>query len=182
MKEDELRTDVLIPLFRAMGFQDVHHHHGGSGERGKDIIMWRPEGLRERVNYAVVAKADKISGKTSGNSSIGEVRFQIEQCFNEPYADPRTTKEEKIERCWVVSSKDIKKEAKEAIKGNLEKSNLDKITDFIDGDQLWELIERNRTRGVQATVLRAEEQLGAGARGLGFCRWLPSKPQLSSPT
>ncbi|MGE0827376.1 MAG: hypothetical protein AB7G75_29485, partial [Candidatus Binatia bacterium] len=45
-----------------------------------------------------------------------------------------------------------------------------------------QLSYRNRTRGVQATVLRAEEQLGAGARGLGFCRWLPSKPQLSSPT
>ena len=82
--ESELRLRVLIPLFKAMGFRDVHHYHGGSQEHGKDIVMWESDRLRERVNYAVVAKATTISGQTSGNSSAAEVRFQTEQCFNIP--------------------------------------------------------------------------------------------------
>ena len=86
MKEDELREQVLIPLFEAMGFRDVHHYHGGSQEKGKDIVMWKSGENRERVNYAVVAKAGKISGKASGSSSAGEALTQIQQCFNESYA------------------------------------------------------------------------------------------------
>ena len=57
LKEDKLRAEVLIPLFRAMGFRDVFEHHGGSLEQGKDIVMWKPEELRHRVNYAIVVKA-----------------------------------------------------------------------------------------------------------------------------
>ena len=40
MKEEELRTAVLIPLFKAMKYRDVIHYHGGAGEQGKDIVMW----------------------------------------------------------------------------------------------------------------------------------------------
>jgi hypothetical protein len=88
LDETRMRTRVLIPLFKAMGFRDIEHYHGGSQEHGKDIIMWRPEGLRERVNYGVVVKAKRVSGKASGTSSAGEVRIQIEQCFDKPYPDP----------------------------------------------------------------------------------------------
>jgi hypothetical protein len=88
LDETQLRTRVLIPLFKAMGFRDIERYHGGSQEHGKDIIMWRPEGLRERVNYGVVVKAKRVSGKASGTSSAGEVRIQIEQYFDKPYPDP----------------------------------------------------------------------------------------------
>ena len=75
--ESELRTDVLIPLFKAMGFQDVHHHHG-VGEKGKDIVMWMPTPLDEREYYAVVVKADPITGQaTTGGGNAGEVFTQI---------------------------------------------------------------------------------------------------------
>jgi len=41
MKEADLRIQVLIPLFKAMGFKDVSHYHGGTGEQGKDITRSR---------------------------------------------------------------------------------------------------------------------------------------------
>ena len=130
-----------MPLFRAMGFRDVYHCHGGSLEQGKDIVMWKPGDIRERVNYGVVVKADKVSGKASGRSSAAEVRFQIEQCFGKPYPDSVTTEEQRVNHCFVVSSKEITKEAINAIQGVLRDNNLDKVTDFIRGDKLWELIE-----------------------------------------
>jgi hypothetical protein len=143
MSETELRIHVLIPLFKKMGFQDVNHYHGGSGEKGKDIIMWKEGSIRERVNYAVVVKSTKISGKATGKSSAAEVRFQVEQCFSSTYSDPVTTEAQKVHRCFVVSSKEIKKEAIEAIKGILALNNLDKVTDFINGDKLYDLIEKH---------------------------------------
>jgi hypothetical protein len=142
MDEEQLRTQVLIPLFRKMGFRDVCPYHGGPLEQGKDIVMWKPGDIRERVNYSVVIKAERISGKASGKSSAAEVRFQIEQCFSKTYPDPVTTDDQKVDRCFVVSSKEIIKEAINAIQGVLRDNNLDKVTDFISGDKLWELIER----------------------------------------
>jgi hypothetical protein len=142
MDEEQLRTQVLIPLFKKMGFRDVYPYHGGPLEQGKDIVMWKPGDIRERVNYGVVVKAERISGKASGKSSAAQVRFQIEQCFGKTYPDPVTTEEQKVDRCFVVSSKEIIKEALYAIQGVLRDNNLDKVTDFIGGDKLWELIEK----------------------------------------
>ena len=55
MKEDTLRTKVLIPLFEAMGFRDVCPYHGGILERGKDIVMWKETEIGNRENEAVVS-------------------------------------------------------------------------------------------------------------------------------
>lgn len=142
MRETQLQKDVLIPLFKAMEFRGVTLYHGGSLELGKDIVMWKEGELRERVNFGVVVKADKVSGKATGKGSANEVYFQIMQCFNEPYADLTSTEEQKIHRCWVVSSGEITKEAVNAIKGQLANTNLDKVTDFIGGDRLWDLIQQ----------------------------------------
>src|SRR5215813_13079058 len=102
MDEGQLREDVLIPLFRAMGFRDVFHYHGGDQEQGKDIVMWKEETVRERVNYAVVVKSKKISGKATGNSSAGEVCTQIQQCFGRSYLDPISGEEKRVNHCYVV--------------------------------------------------------------------------------
>ena len=142
MRERQLHKDVLIPLFKAMNFRSVTLYDGGNLELGKDIVMWKEGELRERMNFGVVVKSEKISGKATGKGSAGEVYFQIMQCFNEPYSDFTSTEEQRIHRCWVVSSTEIKKEAINAIKGQLRNSNLDKVTDFIDGDTLWGLIQR----------------------------------------
>lgn len=142
MKEGELQKQVLIPLFRAMRFRDVQLYHGGSLEQGKDIVMWKPDELRERLNYGVVVKAGKISGQASGKSSAAEVRFQIEQCFNTSFADTISTEERRIHRCYVVTSGEISKEATNAIKDTLRTAGHDRVTDFIDGNKLWELVQK----------------------------------------
>ena len=141
LKELDLQKKVLVPLFKAMGFRGVTVWGGGSGELGKDIVMWKIGDLGRRFNYGVVVKADKISGKAAPvKSSASEVHFQITQCFANPYLEIASTEERPIHRCWVVSSKEINKEAITAIRGQLRSSGLDRDTDFIDGDQLWDLV------------------------------------------
>lgn len=158
MKEDKLQKEVLIPLFGSMGYQDVHLYQGSS-ELGKDIVMWKPGDLGERVNYAVVVKAKKVSGKAAGPSSAAEVRFQIEQAFANPWSDPKTTETRRVERCFVVCSKLIQNEAITAIRGVLANNNLDTVTRFINGDELWRLIQKHLPEKAVFENLRAIQEV-----------------------
>jgi len=140
MREDQLRSEVLIPLLRAMGFRDVFMHHGGSLEQGKDIVMWKPEEFRERTNFAMVAKAAKITGQATGKSSAAEVSFQVQQAFGKPFNDPVTGVERDVQECIVVSSKDISKEAIESINSFLRNAGVVGHTVFWNGYTLLTLI------------------------------------------
>src|SRR5687768_4232992 len=124
LSESELRTTVLIPLFSAMGFRDVYHFHGGTQEQGKDIVMWQPDQLRGRINYAVVVKATKITGQAQGRSSAAEVAFQVAQCFGRPFQDPWTFEERTVHRCIVLSNQEILKEALHSIGSALQNNQL----------------------------------------------------------
>lgn len=101
LKEAPLRTEVLIPLFRAMGFRDVRLHHGGPLEQGKDIVMWRPGPLGDRVNYAVVVKAGNVNGRAQGAGSAGEVATQVQQCFGSPCAACRSSRRAPPSSSWT---------------------------------------------------------------------------------
>lgn len=153
MDEAHLRTQVLIPLFRAMGFQDVFHFHGGVLEQGKDIVMWQRDTVRDRINFGVVVKASKMTGRASGNSSAGEVATQIKQCLAGRYRDQTTLTERSIDRCIVVSSHDISKEAIASL-GNILSEGESARVDFIDGNKLWELITEHLPANAALTNLQ----------------------------
>jgi hypothetical protein len=83
LNEAELRRQVLISLFQAMGFQDVAEYHG-SDEFGKDIVMWQKDVLKGRLNFAVVVKVKNISGAAS-RGQVSEICTQVRQCFGVDY-------------------------------------------------------------------------------------------------
>jgi hypothetical protein len=148
MKEAELRTEVLIPLFRAMHYRDVIHYHGGSGEQGKDIVMWKAGDFDQRTNYGVVAKVGKVSGKASGKGSAAQVVFQINQSFGSSYRDGITGDDQWINGCIVVASGVISKEARDSIKNAVSGTRADRSLLFINGDKLWELVEKHLAESV----------------------------------
>lgn len=144
MNENELRKEILIPLFNAMGFKGVYDYHSGPLELGKDIVMWRQTETGSRENHAIVAKAHRITGRVKGGKgSVSEIGTQIEQCFGKPYEDPRNGSEQSVHKCLVVSSHKITKEAIQALAAKLKPAGLDRSIEFIDGDKLWELIEEH---------------------------------------
>jgi hypothetical protein len=149
MKELQLQKDILIPLFQAMKYKDVHIHQGPS-EIGKDIVMWKETDVSPRVDYAVVVKADKITGKVAGNSGVSVILTQIQQCVGKNYLDHITVEPRQIRQVYVVSSKEITKDAIEHIEGALSASRLNLLVEFIDGEKLWELIEKHMS---ERTVL-----------------------------
>lgn len=142
ISENLLREEILIPLFTAMGYRDVFGYHGGALEVGKDIVMWKPDDFRDRVNYAVVVKKGNLTGRASGGGSAGEVEAQIRQSFGSSFKDHVTGEDRKIHRCLVVVSGKIPKEFLNAISGSLAQNGYDRDTEFWDGDKTWTSIEK----------------------------------------
>lgn len=143
MKENELMDEVLIGLLTAIGYRDVTKYHGGSAEQGKDIVCWKNNELGSRINLALVIKAVPVTGKASiSRGTAGEVCMQIQQCFGKPFTDPVTGEERSVHICWVVTNQTISKEAEDAIMAGLRPETLNRNVSFVNGDRLWELIER----------------------------------------
>lgn len=142
LSEAKLREEVLVPLFRAMGYDNVEVYHWGPMEQGKDIVMSKPDDLGAPEFYGVVAKRGNISGQASGSSSGAEVATQIRQCFNGELSHPRTGEPRKVRRCRVVASGRIPKEARQTVRNAIEGWQA-RFTRFIDGDELWGLVEEH---------------------------------------
>lgn len=142
MKEEEFQNTVLIPLFRKMGFQDVKRFDGGNLERGKDLVMWKPSDLGQRLNYGVVVKAVKITGNAKTSEGAMNVSNQIRQMLKNTYLNPVNGKRETIQRCFVACSKEITAEAIHSIEGELV-NDLDRVVEWIEpGTNLFDLIDK----------------------------------------
>lgn len=160
MKEEEFQNAVLIPLFRKMGFQDVKRFDGGNLERGKDIVMWKPSDLGQRLNFGVVVKAVKITGNAKTSEGAMNVLNQVRQMLKNPYLNPVNGKPERIQRCFVASSKEITAEAIHSIEGELV-NDLDKVVEWIEPEtNLFDLIEKYLPeQGIFEKLSNVQEEL-----------------------
>lgn len=162
LSEKELREEVLVPLFEAMGFQNVEVYHWGPNEQGKDIVMSKTGELGVPEFYGVVAKQGDISGAVSGESSAGETAPQIRQCLNGEVSHPQTGESRNVRRCLVIASGRISKDTRQAI-GNTIEGWQRRLTEFINGDKLWRLIEEHL--GLKTIPSRLNE-IGQDLEGL----------------
>jgi hypothetical protein len=141
MKEDGLRPLVIRPLLKKMGFHDVRHNHG-SHELGKDFVMWQLGDIGARENWAVVAKAGPISGKTSGRNSAAEVVSQIRRALSTTFHDSETNAPCQVNRCYVIASGTISEPARTAIGAELTDEQKSAVK-YMDGDRLWEYVQKH---------------------------------------
>jgi len=126
-----------------VGYKDVFEHHGGSREIGKDIVAWELERSGGRRNLAIVAKAVKITGQAkSAKGSAADVQTQVQQCFNQKFNDHLTNEEQSVHDVWVVSNKEISKEARAAISAAIPEYNR-RYVRYIDRNELWGLVKEH---------------------------------------
>lgn len=96
LKEDDLSTKIIKPLFESMGCYRVDFN-GGPYEEGKDIIAYLKAPLEDHVT---VIQAKKIGdGKnTTDKTIIGGLIFQLQQCYLKsiPLHDGRCKKPDSV--------------------------------------------------------------------------------------
>lgn len=82
--EDRYTNEVLLPLFRHMGFMDVHYNHG-KREFGKDVTFTEVDKFGQRRNYGVQVKVGDVSGQA--DSELDKIIAQIGDAFSVPYVE-----------------------------------------------------------------------------------------------
>lgn len=136
LKETPFRTRMLLPLLRAMGYEQVTDWHGGSAEKGKDIICWNVDPIKGRRNIAVVVKATRINS----NSDRGDVAAQVNQAFALQYMDKVTGESRQIHEVWVVTNQSIPVGGTDLLRGAINPVFSNNVV-ILDGPWIWDRVE-----------------------------------------
>ncbi len=83
MKEDDFSKYLIKPLFESMGFYRVDFY-GGPYESGKDLIAFVEVPVNKTMSYAIQSKKIGEESNTSEKVILGELVFQLRQCFTNP--------------------------------------------------------------------------------------------------
>lgn len=83
MKEDDFTRCIIKPLFESMGFYRVDFY-GGAYEGGRDLIAFFEAPLNRTITYAIQSKKIGTESNTSEKMVLGNLVFQLRQCFSNP--------------------------------------------------------------------------------------------------
>jgi hypothetical protein len=135
--QDEKRyaNEVLLPLYRSMGFTDVRYSHG-EREFGKDITFSELDRFGVLRNYGVQVKIGDVSGEAA--SEIDKIVGQVDDAFSMPYIDTTSREKRYISDLIIAVSGRFTENAKEKM---VEKAKRRNIL-FLDIDKTQELLTR----------------------------------------
>lgn len=141
--EDELIEEVLLPLFRQLGFHRITAagHKDKALEYGKDIWMRYTLPTQHYLYFGIQAKKGKLdaSGVTkAGNANIAEIRNQALMMLAHEIFDPETNKRVLVDHAFIVAGGEITKAARNWIGNALDASKRSQIM-FIDRDDILNL-------------------------------------------
>src|SRR5262249_54936892 len=115
--EDELIEEVLLPLFRQLGFHRITAagHKDKALEYGKDVWMKYTLPTLHVLYFGIQAKKGKLdsSGMSKGSSSnIGEILNQATMMLGHEIFDPETSRRVLVDHAFIVAGGGITKQAK----------------------------------------------------------------------
>ena len=141
--EDELIEDVLLPLYRQMGYHriTVAGHKDKALEYGKDIWMRFVLPTQHVLYFGIQAKKGKLdaAGSTkASNTNIAEIYNQTLMMLGHEIFDPETSKNVLVDHAFIVASGEITKQAKNWLGGKLDASKRSQIM-FMDREDILNL-------------------------------------------
>ena len=141
--EDELIEEVLLPLFRQLGFHRITAagHKDKALEYGKDVWMRYTLPTQHMLYFGIQAKRGKIdaSGVTrSGNANVAELHHQALMMLAHEVFDPETNKRVLVDHAFIVAGGEITKAARNWLGNALDAARRSQIM-FIDRDDILNL-------------------------------------------
>jgi hypothetical protein len=142
--EDDLIEDVLLPLFRQLGFHRITAagHRDKALEYGKDIWMRCTLPTQHYLYFGVQAKKGKIdaSGVTkAGNANVAEVHHQALMMLAHEIFDPETNKHVLVDHAFIATGDEITKAARNWLGNALDASKRSQIM-FLDRVDILNLL------------------------------------------
>ncbi|MDZ4858004.1 MAG: hypothetical protein SGI88_03400 [Candidatus Hydrogenedentes bacterium] len=141
--EDNLIEEVLLPLFRQLGFQriSVAGHKDKALEYGKDMWMRFVLPTQHVLYFGLQVKKGKLdaAGSTQGcNSNIAEILNQLLMMLGHEIFDPETSKKVLVDHAFIVAGGEITKQAKNWLGGKLDATKRSQIL-FVDREDILNL-------------------------------------------
>jgi hypothetical protein len=106
--EDQLIEEILLPLFRQLGFHRVtaDGHKDKALEYGKDVWMKYTLPTQHVLYFGIQAKKGKIdaAGLTrDGNTNVAEILNQVAMMLGHEIFDPETSKRVLVDHAFIVA-------------------------------------------------------------------------------
>ncbi|MHB0704088.1 hypothetical protein ACX4MT_00010 [Roseomonas mucosa] len=145
--EDDLIENVLLPLFRQLGFHRITAagHKDKALEYGKDIWMRFVLPTLHVLYFGVQVKKGKLDaagmGKP-GNANIAEIHNQATMMLGHEIFDPETSKKVLVDHAFIVAGGEITKGARNWLGGKLDQTKRSQIL-FMDRDDILNLFTVN---------------------------------------
>lgn len=141
--EDELISEVLLPLFRKLGFQHIVDvgHKDKSLEYGTDIWMKYVLPTRHALYFGIQVKKGKLdaSGKTKrSHSNVSEILNQVRMMIGNKIFDQEISKKVLVDHMIIIAGGEITKQARNWIGEQLSDTQRSQIL-FMDRDYILDL-------------------------------------------
>jgi hypothetical protein len=141
--EDELIEEVLLPLFRQLGFHRVTAvgHKDKALEYGKDVWMKYTLPTLHVLYFGIQAKKGKLDSagmSKGGSSNIGEILNQVTMMLGHEIFDPEVNRRTLVDHAFIVAGGEITKQAKNWLGGKLDATKRSQVM-FMDRDDILNL-------------------------------------------
>jgi len=141
--EDELIEEVLLPLFRQLGFHRITAagHKDKALEYGKDVWMKYTLPTLHVLYFGIQAKKGKLdsAGMSAGGSrNVGEILNQVTMMLGHEIFDPEVNRRVLVDHAFIVSGGEITKQAKNWLGERLDATKRSQVM-FMDRNDIMNL-------------------------------------------
>jgi len=141
--EDELIEEVLLPLFRQLGFHRVTAvgHKDKVLEYGKDLWMKFTLPTLHVLYFGIQAKKGKLDAagmSKGGATNIGEIHNQVTMMLGHEIFDAETSRRVLVDHAFIVAGGEITKQAKNWLGERLDATKRSQVM-FMDRDDILNL-------------------------------------------
>jgi hypothetical protein len=141
--EDALIAEVLLPLFRQLGFHRVTAggHKDKALEYGKDVWMKFTLPTQHVLYFGIQAKKGKLDASgvsKAANANVAEIHNQATMMLGHEIFDPEIGKRVLVDHAFIVASGGITKVARNWLGNKLDASKRSQVM-FMDRDDILNL-------------------------------------------
>ncbi|MBA3916244.1 MAG: hypothetical protein H0X25_20845 [Acidobacteriales bacterium] len=138
--EDELIEDVLLSLFRQLGFHRITAagHKDKSLEYGKDVWMKFTLPTLHILYFGIQAKKGKLDASGVSKNNVAEIHNQVTMMLGHEIFDPETSRRVLVDHAFIVAGGEITKQARNWIGGKLDTTKRSQVM-FMDRDDILNL-------------------------------------------
>lgn len=138
--EDMLIGEVLLPLFRQLGFHRVTAagHKDKALEYGKDVWMRFTLPTQHTLYFGIQVKKGKLDAAGVSTSNVAEIHNQVMMMLGHEVFDPEAGRKVLVDHAFIVAGGEITKAARNWLGGKLDAARRSQVM-FMDRDDILNL-------------------------------------------